>query len=236
MDISAEEMSDLVTGKEPHQLIIQNFTDPQTGQFNPMQVRSFMQNLDQYEQQKPGTKAQWEGLLESIKSDRIYNKYLNLIKGGIYIPKALAKKDFEQRNRKAVFRFFADKYSNIPDNSITVTQDDFQKYYDDHKHEYQQDASRDIEYVEFDVNPSDVDMKKISDDVKQIRTEIEKTDSKDIPTFVKKNSDDKFDSLFYKKGALPLNVDTVVFKPKTKVGDILDPITTKPILPFPLPK
>lgn len=223
MDVSAEELSDLVTGKEPSQMIIQNFTDPQTGQFNPMQVRSFMQNLDQYEQQKPGTKAQWENLLESIKSDRIYNKYLNLIKGGIYIPKAIAKKDFEQKNKKAVFRFFADKYSNIPDNTITLTQDDFQKYYDEHKHEYQQEASRDIEYVVFDVNPSDADMKKVTDDVKQIRSEMEKVDNKDMPTFVNKNSDDKYDSLFYKKGALPMAVDSVVFKPKTKVGEIFGP-------------
>ena len=92
-----------------------------------------------------------------------------------------------------------------------------------HKHEYNQEASRDIEYVVFDVNPSDADMKKVTDDVKQIRTEMEKVDNKDIATFVNKNSDDKYDSLFYKKGALPLKVDSVVFKPKTKVGDIFGP-------------
>ena len=108
--VSTEELWDLVQGTYPHQYILQNFADPQTGQFNAAQVRTFLQNLDQYEQQKPGTKAQWQNLEESIKSDQLYNKYLNLIKNSYYIPKALAQKEYEQRNKKAVIHFFAEKY------------------------------------------------------------------------------------------------------------------------------
>ena len=222
IDVSAEELTDLVTGKEPHQYILQNFTDPQTGQFNPVAVNNFMKNIDQYEEQKPGTKVQWENLLESIKSDRIYTKYLNLINGGLYIPKVLAKMDYEQKNKKAVFRFFVDKYSNIADNSVTVSQDDFQKYYDAHKHEYEQEASRDIEYMVFDVIPSDADIKKVDEEVKQIRIDIEKQKNEEIPAFVSRNSDGKYDSSYYKKGALPLLLDTIVFK--AKKGDIIGPL------------
>ena len=219
--VSAEELWDLVQGKEPHKFILQNFSDPQTGQFNPAQVRTFLQNLDQYEQQKPGTKAQWLSLEESIKSDRIFNKYLNLIKGGYYVPKALAQKDFEQKNKKVVFRFIADKYSNIADNAVTVTQDDFQKYYDAHKQEYEQEESCDLDYVVFDVNPSDADLKKADADVKQITEDFGKQENKDVPTFVNRYSDEKYDSLYFKKGALPMLLDSVVFK--AKKGTILGP-------------
>jgi peptidyl-prolyl cis-trans isomerase D len=219
--ISSEELWDLVQGKEPHQYILQNFTDPQTGQFNAAQVRTFLQNLDQYEQQKPGTKAQWQSLEESIKSDRIYNKYLNLVIGGYYLPKALLQKDYDQKNKKAVIRFFADKYSNIADNNVTASQEDFQKYYDVHKQEYEQEASRDMEYVVFDVNPSETDLKKADEDVKQILDNFGKQEDKDISTFVNRYSDDKYDSMYYKKGALPLLLDTLVFK--SKKGDIIGP-------------
>ena len=221
--VSSDELWDLVQGKEPHQYILQNFTDPQTGQFNAAQVRSFLQNLDQYEQQKPGTKAQWENLEQSIKSDRLYNKYMTLIKGGLYVPKALAQKDYEQKNKKIVFRFFTNRYSDIPDTKVTLTDEDFQKYYDAHKQEYEQEPSRDIEYLSFDVNPSETDLKKADEDIKQIRTDIEKQENIDIPTFVTRYSDDKYDSLYYKKGALPMLLDTVVFKAKTKKGDIFGP-------------
>jgi peptidyl-prolyl cis-trans isomerase D len=221
IDVSAEELTDLVTGKEPHKYILQNFTDPQTGQFNPVAVNNFMKNIDQYEQQKPGTKVQWENLLESIRSDRIYTKYLNLIKGGFYIPKAIAKMDYEQKSKKAVFRFFVDKYSNIADNSVTVSQDDFQKYYDVHKYEYEQDASRYIDYVEFDVIPSEVDIKKVTEDVNKIRVDIENQKNDEMPAFVNRYSDSKYDSSFYKKGALPILLDTIVFK--AKKGDIIGP-------------
>jgi len=222
LTVSSEELWDMVQGKEPHQIILQNFADPQTGQFNPAQVRNFLQNLDQADQQRPGTKALWLNMEESIKSDRIYNKYLNLIKGGYYLPKALAQKDYEQKNKKVVFRFFADKYSNIADNTITLSQDDFQKYYDTHKHEYEQEKSCDIDYVVFDVNPSDADLKRVGDDIKQIRTDIEKQEHKDMSAFISKYSDDKYDSMYYKKGSLPLLLDTVAFKKKK--GDVIGPL------------
>lgn len=220
--VSTEELWDLVQGKEPHQYILQNFADPQTGQFNASQVRLFLQNLEEYETQKPGTKAQWENLEKSIKSDRIYNKYLSLIKGGLYVPTALAKKDYEQRNKKAVIRFFGDKYSNIADNSITVTADDVQKYYDAHKHEYEQEASRDIEYIVYDVVPSDTDISKIKEDVAAIMKDISEVTEEDMPNFVNKNSDETYDSLYYKKGGLAANLDSIAFSKKK--GDVIGPL------------
>lgn len=233
--VSSDELWDLVQGKEPHQYILQNFADPQTGAFNAAQVRTFLQNLDQYEEQKPGTKAQWQNLESSIKSDRIYTKYVNLIKGGYYMPKAMAKMDYDQKNKKAVFRYFADKYANIADTKVTVTQDDFQKYYDAHKQEYEQDDSyRDIEYVSFDVDPSDADLKKAKEDVTQIATDLEKQEAKDIPTFVNRYSDVKYDSLYYKKGALPLNLDSIVFK--AKKGEFIGPLYDEATFTYTLAK
>lgn len=222
LTVSADELSDMVQGKEPHQYIIQNFQDPQTGTFDVSQVRMFVQNLDQYEQKKPGTKAAWENLLEQIEADRIYTKYLNLIKQGYYIPTALAQKDYDQKNTKAVFRFVADKYANIPDNSVTLTDADYQKYYDDHKQEYAyDDASRDIEYVTFDVLPSDSDLAYATRENNKIFADFKTEDEKDVPLFVTKYSDDAYDSSFYKKGSLIADYDSIAFK--ARKGDVLGP-------------
>lgn len=220
--VSSDELWELVQGKEPHQYIIQNFTDPQTSQFNPSQVRSFLQNLDQYEEKKPGTKAQWESLEQAIKTDRIFTKYSNLIKGGIYYPKALAKLDYERNNKKAVVRFIVDRYSSIPDAKVSVTDDDILKYYNAHKHEYEQETSRDLDYVAFDVDPSEADLKKAAEDVAQIVADIEKQEDKDIPAFVNRYSDDRYDSSYFKKGSLPELLDTLVFK--NKKGELIGPL------------
>jgi peptidyl-prolyl cis-trans isomerase D len=220
--VSADELSDMVQGQEPHQYIVQNFTDPQTGQFNVAQVRMFMQNLEQYEQKSPGTKAQWENLLETIEADRLYTKYLNLVKQGYYMPTALAKKDYEQKNTKAVFRFVAEKYATIPDASVTVTDADYQKYYDEHKQEYiLDDASRDVEFITYDVVPSDSDIAFASREVEKIYVDMKVQEEKDLPLFVTKYSDESYDSSFYKKGVLPEVLDTVVFA--AKKGDVLGP-------------
>ncbi len=221
--VSPDELWDLVQGKEPHQYILQNFSDPQTGKFNPEAVRNFLKTLDQREEKTPGTKAQWLYLEDQIKADRIYNKYVNLIKGGYYIPKAMAKQNYIEQNQKAVLRFFVDKYSNIPDTKVTVTPEDLQAYYDKHKHEYEiTEASRDIEYVTFDIVPSAADLKKANTDITRIYSEFTPLDTSNIMTYVNKTSDDKYDSTYYKKEKMPAPFDSTIFK--SKVGDVIGPL------------
>ncbi|HNW98649.1 MAG TPA: SurA N-terminal domain-containing protein [Bacteroidales bacterium] len=221
--ISADELSDMVQGKEPHQYIQENFKDPQTGVFNVSYVKSYMQQLDQLEQKTPGTKARWENFLESIESERIYTKYLNLIKKGYYVPAALAKKDYEQKNTKAVLRIIAKKYSSVADNSVTVTDDDYQKYYDKHKNEYAfEEATRDIEYITYDVEPSDSDIAEVTREINGVYEELKTQKAEDVPLLVSKYSDESYDSVYRKKGLITVPAfDSIVFK--SKKGDVLGP-------------
>ncbi len=220
--VSDAELKDLITGKNPPQVILQSFTDPATGQFHPEQVLKFYNEIDQAE---PATQKQWFNMLDYIKAERMQSKYNNLILKGFYVTNSFAKRDFNDKNKNSKILLVASPYSTIQDNTIKLNDEDFQKYYDEHKQEFEIEASRDIEYVVFEVLPSQQDIANVEEKMKLVRKDFETNEN--VESFVNLNSDSKYDSMYFGKGTLPLFLDSVVFDlPKgTIIGPIRDNYT-----------
>ena len=206
IEVSKDEMDDMITGKNPHQYIVQNFTDPKTGKFDPKQVKQFVDNLDKVD---PAMRSRFMMIEKQIKDSRLAEKYQNLIANAFYVPKAFAKKEYLARNEHVSLSTIGLRYETVPDAQIKLTDEDYQKYYDENKNRFEQEASRDIDYVVYDVKPSVEDMKAINTDVDRIYTEFQTT--KDIPNFVNTNSDIRYDSTWLKKGSLPAKLDSLAF-------------------------
>lgn len=217
--VCSDELFDLVQGKEPSQYIVQNFTNPKTGQFNPADVVNFLNNLDK---QEPKVRQQWMDLEKFIKEDRLNNKYNALISKGIYVTKAQAKRNNDMRNKLADCRFVVLKYNTISDSTVKVNDEEIKKYYEAHKAENEQpEATRDIEYVLFDVLPSSDDIKKVDTWINEIKSDFSKAE--DPIAFAKQNADSKIEGKFLSKGKLSPAFDSVVFK-KNSVGTVIGPL------------
>jgi len=215
--VSSDELFDQVQGPVPHQYILQYFKDPETGQYNPSLVLNFLKTLDQRE---PEAKDQWLMLEKAIKADRLNTKFNNLISKAYYLPGIFAKREYINQNRKAKITFVGANYKTIPDSSINLKEDDFKNYYEEHKNEYKQDASRNIDYVIFEVNPSQEDRDKIDIEVKEIYAEFLKIEE-DYANFVNATSDTRYDSTFHKEGSLPVRIDSIMFN--SPVGTMISP-------------
>lgn len=217
LTVSGEELFDQVQGRQPHRYILQYFKDPNTGQYNPAMVLNYLKNLDQME---PKAKAQWLQFEKAIKEDRIQTKFNNLVSKGYYVPKAFLKKDFIAQTKSLKVRFVAPQTFDIPDSTIKLTDADFQKFYDKNKgFFYQDEAYRDIDYVVFEVKPSDIDRKKTAEDVTNLYRDF--TTSADAMNFANANSDNKVDSTFQKKGKFPGQLDSLTFA--SPVGTFFPP-------------
>jgi len=204
--VSTEELDDQIRGKNPHSYITQSFRDPQTGQFDPATVVNFLQNLEQVD---PQMKQRYLMIEKAIKEDRLSTKYRNLIAKGFYVPKAFAKRDYEARNTRVKVRYYGAPYTSIADSLVKVTDADFEKFYTENKHKYQQEASRDIEYVTFEVLPSNEDREKINQEVQGLYTEFLTTEN--AVSFVNSTSDERYDSTWIKRGKLPFQMDSLMF-------------------------
>jgi peptidyl-prolyl cis-trans isomerase D len=192
--VTSDELFDQVQGKNPHRYILQYFKDPKTNQYDPQMVRNYLKNLDNME---PKNKDQWLRFEKAIKEDRIETKFNNLIKFGYYMPKALLKKVYTENTESLAIRAFSPPLTTVPDNAVTLTDADYQAYYDKNKEMFfQEEGSAELHYVLFEVKASDPDRKKIP------------------ITYINANGDKKYDSTFKKKGSFPGMIDSTAFSSK----------------------
>ena len=208
--VSPDELFDQVQGKNPHRYILQYFKDPKTNAYDPALVRNYLKNLDNME---PKNKEQWLRFEKAIKDDRIETKFNNLVKLGYYMPKALLKNIYKENTQSLSIRTFSPALAMIPDKSVILADADYQAYYDNNKEMfYQEDPTREIDYVLFEVKASDIDRKKIGEDVSSIYKDF--LSSNDLPNYINANGDKKYDSTFKKKGSFPGMIDSTAFSSK----------------------
>jgi peptidyl-prolyl cis-trans isomerase D len=208
--VSPDELFDQVQGKNPHRFILQYFKDPKTNTYDPMLVRNYLKNLDNME---PKNKEQWLRFEKAIKEDRIETKFDNLIRMGYYIPTAFLKKMYKESNQTLSIRSISPPLTTIADNTVTLTDADYQAFYDKNKQLFfQEEPTRELNYVLFDVKPSASDRKKIADDVNQIYKDF--LLSNDLPNYINANGDKKYDSTYKKKGSFPGMIDSTAFSSK----------------------
>jgi peptidyl-prolyl cis-trans isomerase D len=222
ISISKDEMLDMMTGINIHPIIRQNFTDPQTGQFNAAYVTQYIMSLDQME---PNQQKQWYALEKLMKEDRIFNKYQTLIQKGFFVPKKMAQSINEKHNKIAQANIISLKYSSIPDNEISLSDEDFEKYYEENKNQYEQEKSRWLEYVIFDVLPNKNDFNEGEKEINAIFEEFSKIPiSNSYENFLyvdlKSDIDNNSDTNFIIRGNLPPQIDSIF---DMEVGTIVGP-------------
>ena len=214
--VTSEELFDLIQGPNPHSLIKQNFVDPDTKQYDRNLVIQYLQNM---ETMPDNAKQQWVRFEKYIKDDRLRNKFNNLISKGYYVPKDIARMVYNEKNDKADIDYVAAKFADVSDSLFNPTDDDYASYYKKNKEQFKQKASRDIEYVVFNIIPSAKDIEDSKREMDQIALELKET--VDVVRFVKVNSDKPYDSSWFAQGTLPVQIDSVMFN--SKVGTVSAP-------------
>ena len=209
LQVSKNELNDLITGKNPDPQILQNFGDPQTGQLNRIQLNSFLENVKTQDASSP-VSQQWSSFLINIRENKLAQKYNNLIKNSLYITSLEAREDYNQRNKLANFKYVNLEYSSVPDNQVKITDQDYKDYYEERKFKFKNiQETRTFEYIVFDANPSKAD----SADIKAMvdKTALEFRAATNDSLFVSINSETKMPVSYVRKGQLDPALDSAVF-------------------------
>ncbi len=173
LGVSEEELEDLLYGPtHAHNIIVQNFglqKNAETGEYDTKAPKNFFDNAEE----DPNYKVIADYWKKAIEEDQISSKYGNMVSKGFYTPTALAKMYYEDQSNMVDFAYAYREYSAIKDEDITVTDKDMQAYYDMHKKRFVEDQdNRDIEYVVFDIVPSENDIAEIKKNTEDLRTEM----------------------------------------------------------------
>jgi peptidyl-prolyl cis-trans isomerase D len=213
--VSTEEVDELVLGNNPHPIVRQLFTDKQTGQFNKSYLVNFLKSIEVDET----AKKYWLFFENEIVSDRMYNKYNNLVTKGLNVTGKQAEFENNLALKTVDFSYILKNYANVPDSSLSVSESEIQDYYSAHKENYKKTAQRDIEYVTFDIIPSD-------DDVLQAQQWINKTKGEfaaatDPVLFINSTSDTRNTGIYAPLSDIP---DTLRdFAKKEDLKDVFGP-------------
>ena len=215
--VSSEELFDLVQGNNPHPIIQQLFKNPKTGEVDKSSIIQFLKSLET--NATPAQKSYWLYIENQIKQDKLRTKYSNLISKGLYVTTDEAKKSLISKNKSASFQYVVLPYSSVTDSEVKVSDDELKAYYNKHKDEYKQEKTRKIEYVTFEVLPSEAD---------KTATEKWLTDSKaefstvtDNAQYINVNSDTRFDPSFSKREELSPAIGAWAFS--AQPGDFYGP-------------
>ncbi|MCB2207168.1 MAG: SurA N-terminal domain-containing protein [Bacteroidetes bacterium] len=216
LTVTTDELFDLVQGPNPHPLIKQYFADPSTGQYNRNLIIDYLKNLDNL---PADAKQQWIAFEEYIRNDYLSTKYKTLVGKGYYVPTELAKIAYAEDNNNASIAYVASKYADVADSLVNVTDADYEAYYEKNKERYEQEATREIEYVTFDIKPSMKDMETARKNIDQVYQEFKTTNN--VTRFVKSTSDTPIDSTWKASGQLPVQIDSVMFN--SEIGTVTEP-------------
>ena len=209
--VGDQEMKDLLAGDMVSPLISQNpaFTD-ENGNFSKAAIQNLINSAAQ-----DGTgriKAYWNYLQNSVNIQQYYAKYGSLFSSSNVQNPVMLRRAIEENNNSTNVDFVMVPLGYTIDTTVKVSTADIKKYYDTHKDLFKQNASRDMEYVVYEVKPSEADIAAANEAMTRLYEEFSTTDA--MKSFLAKNSERSFDERWYKEGELnPVNseVNTFVF-------------------------
>ena len=198
MDITADELSQLCIGENPHQLIRSRraFYD-QNGQFNRTALVQFLnsieQNVDDPEQAAnlKQAKSYWMYWENAVRLTYMQEKYTNLVQSLIKANSMDAKYAFEARQTSVNVEYVMQPYFTVADSLVSVSESDLKKLYKQHKALYKQTPNRAIAYVTFPIEPSEQDMEDAKNMMERLQDEFRTAE--DITLVVNTNSDIPYD-------------------------------------------
>ncbi|MBI4646523.1 MAG: SurA N-terminal domain-containing protein, partial [Bacteroidia bacterium] len=216
IDVTDLELLDMVRGRNIDPMVMQVpiFQD-ENGAFDKNRVIKYISGLEN----DPEQEKIWASFEDDLIRNRKYIKYHELLKKGYYIPSFIAKQNYLEKNYKTAITFVTKRYGSIPDSLIAFNDDDLNDYYDKNIENYKREASRDIEYVVFEIIPSEKDIQTIEKELSSLKEEFARTE--EDAQFVNMNSEEPFDNNYFKREELPKLLDSLLFD-STK-GTMLGP-------------
>lgn len=213
IDISGKEYGELLTGDEPHPFIKQYFQQ----QYNPEVMRRFLQN--EY-QQDPKYKAAMDEILRAIKTQVKAEKYNKMVSAGFLATPFDVEVGYTKQETKVSGQIVFANYLSVADSLVDVSDRELENYIQKNKANYEVDASRDIEYIEWKISPSSIDSAKAKEQVARLKESF--TAAENDSAYIAKNSDLPFNPVYRSHGSFGGQAEDNLFD--ANVGDVVGPI------------
>lgn len=171
LTFTPKEMSAIMFSDEAPQQLKQAFTNKETGQYDIEQAKQWWAQTKKSKnaEQRSAISTQ---IIDPMRLNSLYTKYTSLIAGSIYSPAWLSKVTDAQKNNFASISYVAIPYTVIPDSTVKITDKDIEKYIDNNKKRFKQEAGRMIFYVSFNAAANHNDSVRIKESLEQLKPQL----------------------------------------------------------------
>ena len=209
VEVTDDELVDMISGTNLDESIKQAFTNPETGQFDRTRLGTY---INQLKTMPPNSDARvrWEIFQRDLRPGRERIKYENLLIKSNYITTAEAEREYHLQNDVAEIKYLYVPYYAVSDSAITVKEDDLKAYYNKNIERYKTEESRDIKYISIPVEPTSDDSLAARDELTRYAAELRTT--QDDSTYAAANSEGQNPYTKYTPATLPVFVspDSVI--------------------------
>ena len=227
LTVTAEELSELCIGANPHQLIRQRraFYD-ETGNFNRFALINFLNSLAQApETQEQAAnmqqaKSYWMYWENAVRLTHLQEKYVGLLSKLITANPLDAKYAFEAAQTSVNVEFVERPYFAVADSLVKVTNADIKKLYDANKEQYKRTPNRSLVYVSFPIVPSEADFAEVEKLMKSLESDFQTKD--DVTAIVNGNSDILYDGRDFSETTIPAEYKDFAFGKGAKKGQFTE--------------
>ena len=223
MDVTADELSELCIGANPHQIIQQRraFYD-ETGSFNRFALVNFLNSLAQ----EPETAEQAQGMQQAktywmywekaVRLTYLQEKYTDLLSKLVTANNIDAKYAHLAKQTSVDVQYVQQPYYAVADSLVKITDADVKKLYNQKKEQYKQTPNRSIEYVSFPIVPSAEDYADVEKLIKGLENDFRTKE--DVAAIVNSNSDVLYDGRDYSAETIPAEYKDFAFGKGVKKG------------------
>ena len=187
IDVSDDEFFELLQGVNVHPEIskVPSFQNQATGQFDRTKVLGYLKQIDQDPTGEARTR--WVGFQKYLIGLIKTSKYNALVAKAMYVTGEEAKVNFNENAQNVTFNYVAIPFTSVADSVVTPTDSEIKTYYTNHKENYEQDASKDVDFVVFTVTPSQEDDAATKLSIEELKADF--TIYEDYDLMARRNSD-----------------------------------------------
>ncbi|MDR0954279.1 MAG: SurA N-terminal domain-containing protein [Rikenellaceae bacterium] len=209
IEVTEDEMIDRMYGDNISPILLNSglFNNPSTGEFDKETLQNFVFS---YQLDPTGQMAiLWKYIQDQVRQNALVEKYVALMQGMPFVNDAEAQAGADRSNTYYNAGYVVQPYTSIADSLVKVSDSEIRTYYNAHKNSYKQTASRDVEYVVFEVTPSVQDYADAKTLIEQMSAEFAQSDN--LQQYVTLNSQQAFDPTYYTREQLPTELADYVF-------------------------
>ncbi len=217
LTVTDAEVVDMIQGGFLSPVITAFFSDPETGSYNPEFLRNFLQQVEGNQM----AYDLWNYIKKKAAEQRLLSNFTTLVGAGFVANNIDVENSVAAANNSTSAKVVVKPYYTIADSLIVAPTDaQVKKYYNDHKELFRQNTMRNVEYVVFNVEPSEADYAEAKEAVEELAEEFKAAEN--ALQFATYSTHGTVDSRYYAEDKIAAEYKPYAFGKKR--GELYGPV------------